>query len=279
VELVAAEARSHLAHDERRYATLVMSLIDTWAAQGSGAFSLAENGLYTTEAWDLFLSRLQPDGYFSVSRWFFPPSPHETARMLTLAMESLYRRGAIRPAEHIALLRVNMLATMLISPSPISAADRRTLELEAARLGAEILMLPGRPVEHPLLRSIVEQPSSAALWKLSSGMPFDLTPPTDDRPFFCNVLKPRTWLEQRGNVNQLDLRFVSNLQATQTLIFAAVVSIVLTLLLIGLPMALRRTEMTGWKRGEMAVAFGYFALIGLAFMFVEIGLLSKLNVG
>ena len=43
-------------------------------------------------------------------------------------------------------------------------------------------------------------------------------------------------------------------------------------------MALRRSGMRGWPRGDLVAAFSYFALIGLAFMFVEIGLLSKLNI-
>jgi hypothetical protein len=278
LELVASEARSYLARDTRRYATLVMSLIDTWAAQGSGAFSLAENGLYTVEAWDLFLSRLQPNGYYSVSRWFFPPAPHETARMLSLATEALFRRGAKNPRDHIVVMRVSNLATMLISPSPISEQDRATLMREARRLGAEILVMPGQPVGHPLLRAIVEQPDSASLWSITSSWPFDYTPPTDNRPFFFNVLKPRTWLEHRAHIDELDMRFLGNMRATQTLVFAAVVSIVLTLILIGVPMGLRRAGIKGWSRGEVVVAFAYFALIGLAFMFVEIGLLSRLNV-
>lgn len=278
LELVSSEARSFLARDTRQYSTIVMSLIDTWATQGSGAFSLAENGLYTVEAWELFLSRLQPDGYFSVSRWFFPPAPHETLRMLSLAMETLFRRGVERPRDHIVVLRINMLATMLISPSPISGEDRQLLKREAQRLEAGVLLMPGEPVANPLVREIVEQRDSAALWQVSSHLPFDYTPPTDNRPFFFNVLKPRTWLEHRDNIDKMDMRFLSNLRATQTLIFAAAVSLVLTLVLIGVPLALRRSDVRGWPRNDLLAGFAYFALIGLGFMFVEIGLLSRLNV-
>ena len=32
-----------------------MSLIDTWAATGAGAFTLSENGLYTREGWRILL--------------------------------------------------------------------------------------------------------------------------------------------------------------------------------------------------------------------------------
>ena len=49
-----------------------MSMIDTWAATGAGAFSLSENGLYTLEGWRAFVSRLNDDGVFTVSRWYNP---------------------------------------------------------------------------------------------------------------------------------------------------------------------------------------------------------------
>jgi hypothetical protein len=46
-----------------------MSMVDTWAATGAGAFSLSENGLYTLEGWRKFLDSLAPNGVFTVSRW------------------------------------------------------------------------------------------------------------------------------------------------------------------------------------------------------------------
>ena len=50
VTLVHDEARSYLTRTTERFDVLQMSLIDTWAATGAGAFTLTENGLYTREA-------------------------------------------------------------------------------------------------------------------------------------------------------------------------------------------------------------------------------------
>ena len=52
--------RSWFARAERSFDVIQMSLIDTWAATGAGAFTLSENGLYTVEAWRIFLERLTP---------------------------------------------------------------------------------------------------------------------------------------------------------------------------------------------------------------------------
>ena len=47
VQLVHGEARSQLSRTDKRFDVLQMSLIDTWASTGAGAFRLSENGLYT----------------------------------------------------------------------------------------------------------------------------------------------------------------------------------------------------------------------------------------
>jgi hypothetical protein len=92
------------------------------------------------------------------------------------------------------------------------------------------------------------------------------------------MLKPRTWLTQRELVDKMDLSFLGNLQATQTLVYATLVSAVLTLLTVVAPMALRRRDFPALGRANIVTAAAYFALIGFGFMYVEMGLLSRLNV-
>ena len=60
-------AKEHIYFD-----LIEMSMVDTWAATGAGAFSLSENGLYTVEGWKAFLSALTPTGLLTVSRWHSP---------------------------------------------------------------------------------------------------------------------------------------------------------------------------------------------------------------
>src|SRR5947209_14381965 len=83
------EARSWFARTDRSFDIIQMSLIDTWAATGAGAYTLTENGLYTVEAWQIFLRRLNPNGVFTVSRWYPPGEVNETGRMVALATATL----------------------------------------------------------------------------------------------------------------------------------------------------------------------------------------------
>ncbi|MCA9681508.1 MAG: hypothetical protein KC457_04865 [Myxococcales bacterium] len=278
VELISDEARSRMAQDDRRFSVITMSLIDTWASTGAGSYSLSENGLYTAEAWEVFINRLADDGIFTVSRWYHVKSPGETARMLALAMEVLWRRGAARPQDHVILLQVGAVATLLLSPQPFSAADLETARIEAQKVGVDILVGPATaPAEGPIaeLWAIDNQD---AMWAWAWAQHLDATPPTDDRPFFFNMLRPTSWLMDKKDVDKLDIAGLGNLQATQTLVFATLASLLLTLLTVVGPLLARRRELIGGDRRDLAAATGYFALIGLGFMFVEIGLLSRLNV-
>ena len=58
VRLVVDEGRSWFARTTSRFDLIQMSLIDTWAATGAGAYSLSENGLYTLEGWRRFVAGL-----------------------------------------------------------------------------------------------------------------------------------------------------------------------------------------------------------------------------
>jgi spermidine synthase len=278
VQLVHDEARSFMARETRQFSVLTMSLIDTWASTGAGAYSLSENGLYTREAWQLFMRRLAPDGIFTVSRWYLMNSPGETARMLALAMETLWSSGVENPRAHLALLQCEHVATLLVARNPFSNADMDRIQVEATEMGFNMLLTPRRVPFHPLLRQLIEQPNREALWKWTREQRLDLTPPTDARPFFFSMLKPRTWLMQPNAVDQMDLSFLGNLQATQTLVYATLVSLLLTIVTVLAPMAIRRHSFPALGRANVISAGAYFALIGLGFMYVEMGLLSRLNV-
>lgn len=281
VELVADEARSYLARDDRRYRVITMSLIDTWAATGAGAYALSENGLYTVEGWQIFMSRLDRGGVFTVSRWYKPDSPGETARMLALAMETLWRMGAKEPRRHVMMLQNQNIATLLVGRDPFSEADIDLLQKEAVARGYNMLLTPRKLPVNPMLRELTEaadEEDRAGMWRWARSQLLDFTPPTDERPFFFNMLRPGTWLSAREDTSDLDYAFLGNLHATQTLVYATLASLLLTVLAILGPLWTRRRALATIAAPQLFAACLYFALIGLGFMFVEMGLLSRLNV-
>src|SRR5262249_42789693 len=122
VHLTIGEARSELSRRETRYDLIQMSMIDTWASSMAGSMVMTENNLYTQEAFDLYRSRLKPDGVLSISRWYDSDRYGEAGRVAVLMANSLRRIGVERPEEHIAVLTSpgflnTAVATLLLKQS------------------------------------------------------------------------------------------------------------------------------------------------------------------
>ncbi|MDH3638588.1 MAG: hypothetical protein OES09_08995, partial [Gammaproteobacteria bacterium] len=188
ITLVVDEARSWFARSEETFDVIQMSLIDTWAATGAGAFTLSENGLYTKEAWQIFLRRLNPNGVFTVSRWYSPQYVAETGRLVSLAMAALLESGAKNPRDHIFLTASGNITTLIVSRSGFSADELQSLKTATQDLQFDPLIVPGEEPASEVLRNIVDTGDISELEHYTRGLRLDLTPPTDDRPFFFNQL-------------------------------------------------------------------------------------------
>ncbi len=275
VALVNDEARAHLARTSNRFDIIQMSLIDTWAATGAGAFTLSENGLYTREGWRIVLDRVKPHGLFSVSRWFSPSRSSETSRLLSLAVASLLDRGITRPGDHLVMAASGNVATLLVSPEPLAAADRDAVSRAVAEYGFHVLLSPWQPAEDPLLAAILASASPQALSAAIADDRYDYSAPTDERPFFFNMLKPASLLDltavPKGGVAG------GNLRATVTLLVLLALTTLLVGLIVILPL-LRSGRPKGLSPGQFWAAMAYFALIGAGFMLVQIPFLQRFSV-
>jgi hypothetical protein len=274
VRLVHDEARSYLTRTTDRFDVLQMSLIDTWAATGAGAFTLTENGLYTREGWRVFLDALTPTGVFSVSRWFQAEIGSESTRLLALGVASLIDRGIAAPRQHLLLVTREHVATLLVSPSPFTTDDAAEVRRVAAAHGFTIRIAPwDTPAENDPLAQIADATTLDTLTAAVRDPDFDYTPPTDARPFFFNMLKP--WAVIAGRTAA---RGVSsgNLLATRTLITLAVVATTMVGAIVLWPLlALGRPDLSP---PIFRAALAYFAAIGLGFMFFQIAMLQRLSV-
>jgi hypothetical protein len=283
VKFVIDEGRSWFARTEDRFQIIQMSMIDTWAATGAGAFTLSENGLYTVEAWKTFMSRLTPDGVFTVSRWYSPGNVDETGRMISLAVATLMEMGVSNPRNHIFLVsQDNKVATLVMGLAPLSAVDVAALTKASADLQHPILLSPNQLSDSDTLNSIVSSRDMTELETITSGMALDLTPPRDNRPFFFNQLplnKPLQAIRTARRMSQsqdAEGGVVSgNLAATMTLMMLFVLSTILVIVTIIVPI---RSAVRDVGTALAAGGTLYFLFIGIGFMMVEIGLLQRTSV-
>jgi hypothetical protein len=263
VRVVADEARSFIRRAPLRWDVIQAGYVDTYAATAAGAFALTENTLYTREAYEDYLDHLTPHGIVAIQRYYEDP-PQQAIRLVSVALAALRRRGSPAPAHHVVVVREGGRASVLVKRSPFTAAEVARLEAHCERAGLDLVAapgLPGRGLYGELLAAAEPQ-------RVIARYPLDISPVTDDRPFFFYVVKPtRFW---RGLLLQTG-EFV-NSRAVFLLTALLLVAGVLCALLVLLPAVAQRRRLPPGALPAML----YFAALGLGFMLVEIGLLQRL---
>jgi hypothetical protein len=274
------DARSWFAATNEHFDMVQMTVIDTFAATGAGAFSLSENGLYTLEGWRAFLKTLNKDGIFTISRWYAPDNVNETGRVVGLATAALLDAGVKDVRPHLFVACTHNLSTLVLSKTPFTEEQLRILH-DAVREGDFTeLLSPDRPSESELLNRIVESHDLTSLNRVLDSTYLDLTVPTDARPFFFNQLRifdiPDLIIVLRGARNgELGGVWWGNLMATSVLVLILFISIVAVIATILVPLRSAARECSRL----LAVAGSlYFSLIGLGFMLGEIALLQYFSV-
>jgi hypothetical protein len=272
------DARSWFAATSETFDLIQMSMIDTWASTGAGAFTLSENGLYTLEGWRAFVRRLSDHGVFCVSRWYNPYDVSESGRMIALGLATAMDAGAADPRRHIFVATGEKVATMVLSRRPLQPEQLSALREATRRLQFTILIDPDGDPPPGVIGQLLAAPDLRSLNQVGASAWLDLTVSTDNRPFFFNQLRfskipevlPRL---AKGEIGEGVMR--GNLVASLVLVLILAISLVAVILTIVLPL---RHALRSAPRGLIGPGTAYFALIGTGFMFAEISLLQYFGI-
>jgi hypothetical protein len=282
VRVINDEARSAITRMDEKFDIIQASCIATWSATSAGAFSLAENSLYTVEGWRTFFDRLNPDGVLSFNRWYFPDYPAQLLRMASIASYVLRERGVEDPARHIMVVRTPLAAkfkdgrvesdfpsgTIIVSKSPFSDESIGRMREATAKLKFAVEFDPKGP-RNALFEDVIKNASNP---DFHARTELDLTPPTDDRPFFFFMLR----LKDVFNAGDLKFQEQSFTLDGMIMLFVLLgVSVVLSALFIAVPLVIVRKKVP-LPTGSALTGLGFFGAIGLAYILVEIGELQRL---
>ncbi len=274
-----AEARGFVARSADRYDLIMLPLLDSFSTASAGTRSLSEGFVYTREAFELYLDHLQPDGFLAISRWLKLP-PRDSLKLMATARSALERKGHAHSETHLALLRSWDTTLLLVKNSPLTPEEIAAIRAFTAGRSFDLAYLPGLQADEANTANILPEPyfyqGAAALVgpareSFLDRYKFDLTPATDDRPYFFDFFRWRSLPEL------LKLRAVTSGALLDwgylILVVTLVQAIILTLVLILLPLWLgkKSSEPTSERRWVAA----YFAMIGLAFLFVEIACIQR----
>lgn len=187
VHLVQAEGRNFLESTDRRFDLIQLSGVDSFSGTPGAAHVFSENYLYTAEAFDLYLSRLAPDGILHMVRLEYP-QPREMLRALTTAVGALRRAGVTRPAEHVLAITATSgnITSLLVKKTPFRALEQARLLAWAGgspffRVSAGPGLNDSRANPYQTFLSLGDPQAEGAFIDL---YPYDISPTGDDRPFF-----------------------------------------------------------------------------------------------
>jgi predicted membrane-bound spermidine synthase len=273
VHIFEEDGRSFVRRSADKFQVLQATLVDTWASTAAGAFALSENNLYTTDAFRDYLQHLTDDGVAAFTRWGFQP-PRESLRLVSLAIEALEPLGENDAWRHVIVGREGSVEgwgardTVLISRKPFSDADigRARVMMAAARM--DMVYLPGLDVRnefHDLLRS--PNPD-----QYERSYTFDITPVSDNRPFFFYTVQPRDLWTYWTSASRASADFKIN-RAVPLLFVLMGVSLVATLLILLLPPLVLGARLPR-ERGVWTFLL-YFLFIGCGYILIEVALIQK----
>jgi spermidine synthase len=289
VRLEVGEARQYLQAAGGGFDLIQLSLVDSFGASAGGLHSAAESYLYTTEALHLYLSRLSDAGMLVITRWLKVP-PRDSLRLTATALAAL-RGGhpSEHPERHLLLIRSWKTFTLVVSRSPLGPE-----EIERARkfCGARCFdlayyagMRAGEANRYDVLQSPdyflgARAISGPGAKSFLDGYIFDVSPTTDDRPYFSHFFRWDRAAElfrhlRREWLPMVELGYLFILATLVQSVFAGGVLILLPLAF--LPWVHRRSGGAG-PRPPRSLVLGvlvYFGCIGGAFMFMEMALLPK----
>ena len=269
VHLHVGDGRSFIRNATAQYDVVQMTLVDTWASTAAGAFALSENSLYTTQAFREYFEHLKPDGIIAVTRWEFR-EPREALRVVSVAMEALHELGVTDVSRNFLVVSEGELDEDGIPVAVLAKKSAFTPEEEEA---VQQHLRDYSPLK--FLYAPSERGTNAFAGLIKSNSPeaftrdyaYNVTPVTDNAPFFFFTLKPKRLLHLNSNMSAMDWKVNLGVAVLGMLL---VISLLAVLVFLVLPLLAQRGT-----REHPTRALFYFVAVGLGYILVEVTFIQR----
>jgi predicted membrane-bound spermidine synthase len=262
VIVVTEDARAYIRKFQNKFDVIYSLSSNTFAAFASGSFALAENYLFTKEAFKDYWRALSDSGYMSLEHQFYGP------RLVAELVDALQELGVPDPASHVAVYDLTTLRRklILISKRPLDGHMIISAYANSAPnvlKGVRQLFPPTEDTKGNLIDAIVYSG-----WKsVADTARTDLTPCTDDRPFIA----------QMGLLRNLSLTKLDKIPLFEVTGFplsrVIMIGILIVCLVLIVPINLVPYLMKGEKFS--ALPWLFFFAIGLGYMMIEVVLIQQ----
>ena len=279
VHMNVSDGRSFVRNSRDHYDVVQMTLVDTWASTAAGAFALSENTLYTVEAFREYFEHLKPDGMIAITRWEFT-KPREALRVVSQAMEALRQLGVQDSSQNFILVsdgpldRDGKAVVVLAKKSPFTMEEQQAVlnHIQGANggepnLNLHVLYLPATAdragMAHPAFAELIRGQDARSF---SASYSYNVTPVTDNAPFFFFTLKPQQ-VFHRSDAGGIDWKVNLGIAILGIVLLVSVAAVLLFLIA---PLALSPETRSGTSLRNL-----YFIAVGLGYIMVEIALIQR----
>jgi len=274
VVTVNSDARAYLEDTATNFDLIKIAGLSSQSASSAGLFSLSENYLLTVEAIKLYLTHLTPNGMLSIDQWLNLPAK-ASLKLLTMSLTALKDLDIANPEKHLILVKSLQTSSLIVSKSPLKESEIDNLRKFCDAKGFYLVYpTSSSSSSSTLIQTTDIEPQQlfdSHADMLIGDYKFDISPATDDKPYFNHFFKWSSLaellrLKEQGGYTMLENGYLLLLAALiQTFIIGAILII---LPLIGTHNKSKSTE-------NSLKIFFYFSVIGLAFLFVEIAFIQK----
>ncbi|MCP4247029.1 MAG: hypothetical protein GY778_08260 [bacterium] len=262
VRVATEDARAYVRRHRRKFDVIYSLSSNSWAALASGSFALAENYLFTTEAFQDYWEALTDEGFMMMEHQFYMP------RLVGALVDGLEAAGVAEPRAHFAVydlprMRRNMI---LLSKQPLTDEITNSAfgELTSENCDDIHLLYPApESLEDNLINRIVLEG-----WEnVTDSASVNISPTTDDRPFVgqMGLWKNFKW-EKPPKLFGLGVYGYPLSQLIVVVILLVVIVLIVPLNLLPYLFKGPRLRAAPWL---------YFFAIGASFMAVEVVLIQK----
>jgi hypothetical protein len=268
VHIHVSDGRSFIRNAKQQFDVVEMTLVDTWASTAAGAFALSENNLYTTEAFREYFGHVKPDGIVAITRWEFR-RPREALRVASVAMNALHQMGIGDVSAHFIVVAQNQLnedgihVAVLAKKSPFTLVEENSVRRHVANHPPMQVLYSPAGHEDNAFSGLIRSNDPYAF---SAAYAYNVTPVTDNAPFFFFTLKPEQLLHLHTR-HSMDWKVNVGVAVLAMLLVISVIAVLAFLIvpLLAQPGA----------HHESTRVLLYFVALGLGYILVEIAFIQR----
>lgn len=308
------DGRSFVERSDKEFDLVWFPAPDSYAASNAasaGAFVLSESYLYTSDAIEASLEKLTDGGIIATQfgEFSYEERPYRTARYVSTARKALEDRGVAPEdvADHIMVatsptaVGATVYSTILVSATPFTDEEVQRFESQVEFMasatsddglaqGVTLRHAPGSPNDGTPVSQILHlphdvpdgcqpsetNPECVSLGQWYDDFGYDVTPITDDAPYFWNFARPGNVLRQMDqSLDPLETLDPESGIGERVLLLLVGIAIVFALMFLILPFLAIRKD---WKElPRKPVSALYFSCLGMGFLFFEITLIQRLT--